>query len=354
MAFLVPLVLASGTPVWADAKTDVIVLYNGDKITGEIERLERGTLQFKTDDLGTVSAEWDKVAQLSSRGVFEVELEKGKKYFGSLTSSAGDGMIGVVSLGREKILEMESVVRITPLGGSFRNAVEGFLDLGFEFAHANRSVDWTIGAEVSYRTIKHLSVIDGESLYSDQDDAEKTSRNEVGFRHDRFPWRRWIVSAHIGYEDNSVKDLISRQSAGLSFGRFIIQTNSTLFSLNAGISNAWESYEGTSGKEQNREASLTLDFSVAHLDDPEMDLSIEITGFTSISPGDRNRVELGSRWMYEIAKNLFFIIRLSDSYDSNPPQDNPEDSPEGSPEDSPADSPLKNDWDLGTSIGWSF
>ena len=36
------------------AKTDVVVLRNGDRLTGEVQQLERGRLQLKTDDLGTV------------------------------------------------------------------------------------------------------------------------------------------------------------------------------------------------------------------------------------------------------------------------------------------------------------
>ena len=48
----------------AQGKTDVVTLANGDRITGEIERLERGRLEFKTDDAGTLYLEWDKLASL--------------------------------------------------------------------------------------------------------------------------------------------------------------------------------------------------------------------------------------------------------------------------------------------------
>ena len=36
------------------AKTDVVTLKNGDRITGEVKRLDRGRLRYSTDDMGTI------------------------------------------------------------------------------------------------------------------------------------------------------------------------------------------------------------------------------------------------------------------------------------------------------------
>jgi hypothetical protein len=41
----------------AQPKTDVVRLLNGDRITGEVIALERGRLQLKTDDAGTIYIE---------------------------------------------------------------------------------------------------------------------------------------------------------------------------------------------------------------------------------------------------------------------------------------------------------
>ena len=49
------------------AKTDVLVLRNGDRLTGEVDVLERGKLQFKMDDMGTLQIEWDKVASVTAK-----------------------------------------------------------------------------------------------------------------------------------------------------------------------------------------------------------------------------------------------------------------------------------------------
>jgi hypothetical protein len=56
----------------AQARTDVVSLANGDRITGEVVRLERGRLELKTDDAGTLSLEWDKLVSVVSRRQVEV------------------------------------------------------------------------------------------------------------------------------------------------------------------------------------------------------------------------------------------------------------------------------------------
>jgi hypothetical protein len=56
----------------AQGRTDVVTLANGDRITGEIVRLDRGRLEFKTDDAGTLYLEWDKLTSLVSKRLVEV------------------------------------------------------------------------------------------------------------------------------------------------------------------------------------------------------------------------------------------------------------------------------------------
>ena len=58
----IALALSVGATTHAQGRTDVVTLPNGDRITGEIKRLERGRLEFKTDDAGTLYLEWDKIA----------------------------------------------------------------------------------------------------------------------------------------------------------------------------------------------------------------------------------------------------------------------------------------------------
>jgi len=64
-------------------KTDVIILKNGDRITGEIKNLEAGILQYKTDTMGTVNIEWRFISEIISDTNQSVELTDGTRMHGT-------------------------------------------------------------------------------------------------------------------------------------------------------------------------------------------------------------------------------------------------------------------------------
>ncbi len=83
--FFTILLQLESTPVMGRDKTDVVILKNGDHVTGEIKSLERGKMSLSTDSMGTLSIEWEDVAQVTSQWVFEVETEMGLRTVGSLS-----------------------------------------------------------------------------------------------------------------------------------------------------------------------------------------------------------------------------------------------------------------------------
>ena len=106
-------------PALGRDKTDVIILKNGDHITGEIKSLARGKMSLSTDSMGTVSIEWEDVERVTSQWVFEVETETGLRTFGSLSPAAEPRTIEVIGEGSRNTLNQTSVVRLTQLEAGF-------------------------------------------------------------------------------------------------------------------------------------------------------------------------------------------------------------------------------------------
>ena len=76
-------------PAAAQGRTDVVTLGNGDRITGEVKRLERGRLEFETDDAGTLYLEWDNLLSvIAATRVFEVVTGDGRRFVGTLDGGA--------------------------------------------------------------------------------------------------------------------------------------------------------------------------------------------------------------------------------------------------------------------------
>ncbi len=68
----------------AHSKTDIVTLYNGDRITGEIKHLYGGLLQYGTDSMGTIKVEWQEIARVESRFHYEVRTSTGERLFGTI------------------------------------------------------------------------------------------------------------------------------------------------------------------------------------------------------------------------------------------------------------------------------
>jgi hypothetical protein len=73
--------------VRAQGRSDVVSLANGDRITGEVVRLDRGRLEFKTDDAGTLYLEWDKLTSVVATRLVEVMTTDGRLFLGTLAQT---------------------------------------------------------------------------------------------------------------------------------------------------------------------------------------------------------------------------------------------------------------------------
>src|SRR5262245_46619732 len=114
----IALVCSFTTVVGTQGRIDVVTLANGDRITGEVVRLDRGRLEFKTDDAGTLNLEWDKLTSVVAARLVEVTTTDGRSFLGSLTATVSRS-IAITSTDTTVTLPMSEVTRITTIGRRF-------------------------------------------------------------------------------------------------------------------------------------------------------------------------------------------------------------------------------------------
>jgi hypothetical protein len=74
-------------PLFARESTDILVMRNGDHLTGTIKALYGGVLYFSLPYvIDTLSVGWTRVAKLESNQLFIVKTEDGSVYNGTLSS----------------------------------------------------------------------------------------------------------------------------------------------------------------------------------------------------------------------------------------------------------------------------
>ena len=332
-------VVLFGTPALLFAqKTDVVILRNGDRMTGKIKKLERGKLKYNTDDMGDVYIKWDKIISLTTKNTLEVELQSGAKYYGSLQQAAEAGTMEVVTLSDTTVLNLASVVRMTLLEATFWDRLKGYLDLGFSFTQANEKRELTLGAELRLRTRTRYIKTDFSSYINSQEEVERASRSTLGVLFQRFLADKWLALADGRIQQNEELDLEYRALLGGGFGRYVIQTNALELTLAGGVQVNQEKFGSEETANNNVEGLLSVQFLAFRFDDPEVDVTITHIIYPSLSSSGRVRMEFSSRVRYELVKDFFFNVSLYDAFDNRPP----------------ADDVPKNDFGVTTSLSWSL
>jgi hypothetical protein len=318
-------------------KTDVVVLRNGDRITGEVKGVSRGTLDYSTDDAGRLAIEWDKVLRLTSRNTFEVELSSGQKLFGSLAEAGQDGTL-VVSGASIATVAIVEVVGMTRIRGGFWSRLRGNLDLGLTYAKANSNLQLTSSGEIKWRGTRLETGFNFSTYLQSQTNTPSVNRNSLGAGVQYFVAPRWSVGALGQLQQNDELNLALRATLGAVAMRTLIQNNRVEFRIPAGLIANRERFYGSDSITVSAEVLLGAELVAFRFDTPKLDFSGSTYAYPSLTESGRVRVQLDSRVKYEVLRDFFVGFRITDSYDSKPPQAGTS----------------KNDFTTEFSIGWSF
>ena len=322
------------------AKTDVVELLNGDHITGEVTQVHLGKLGFKTDDAGTLSIEWTKVARLSSKLHFEVETSSSHRYFGKLAKSDTEGMLAIVDdeSGTTSEILIVDVVRVAVLdeSGRIRDRFDGSFDFGYSHTKSTDSTQLSLDLDLTHRDRIRMWDLSGSALQSETSVASSDSASLWG-EHRRFLRDRWFWSGNLLLEQNDELGLDLRTLIGGGVGRYLIQSDVQELGLLAGI--GWSKEELQDGRTiSSTELILGFSYDVFSFDTPKVDFSTELVMFPSLTESGRLRAKADVSLRYEIVKDLFAELSLTDDYDSKAPSSNAE----------------KHDYAVVTSLGYSF
>jgi len=335
--WIIPLLLFSFLPANLIAqKTDVVILANGDHITGEIRKLKYGLLTFKTDDAGTPEIKWEYIDRLTSIHVFEVELIDGRQYFGSIPDPEDDRILVVQSENFRFEFNMDSVVTIMPIKNRFWKRFEGSVSLGASYSKASTVGQINYNLDVTHTTKKTLTKLTWDGNFSAQEDKDNTKRQDLNLTPNWNLGNRWFVSTQVGAEQNSEQGLDLRLYIGAGMGRNILQTNRNNLLGIAGLMTTRE-WDADSAVTTNLEGYFYLDYSIFKYDTPKTDFKTNIGLFPGITDWGRIRLQFNFNVSQEIVKDFTFDINFYDSYDNKP-------SGGGS----------KNDWGVTFGIGYSF
>ena len=299
-------------------RTDIIIMNNGDHITGEIKKLQFGIVTFKTDDAGTLSIQWDKLRHMISTDIFEVDLVDGRIFFGSLDTTYSVRQMVVKGKDGTKFLFKKYVVKIVPIKETFWDILDGYVKFGFNFTKSTETGQFTFGGNAKYKTRHGNTELNLNSIISFRDDLQTAKRQDLTITYQKYFEHKMFLGTSVGLEQNTELGIELRAIFNVAAGYGIVQSNKDLFYGMLGLSINRENFIEQTDGATNLEGLLALNYQFYIYDSPKASLSTDIVAFPGLTDWGRIRVNYNITLSWEIIIDLFWELSGYYSYDNKP------------------------------------
>lgn len=343
LPLVITFTLVATLPLFAKSKDDVVVMKNGDRLTGEIKGLQHGELIFKSSYMTeSVHLNWDEVEKLSSRDRYIVALVDGKRVSGTIekkiTAGGGRASLEIAAEGSTIEVSQHDIVGIQQQEASFWQQLTGSISYGFSFASANSHVNSALGLDVAYSTPRNSVKLSTSSQFDSQSQGENARRFAFDSQYGRLLTQKWAALGLFDLLRSNQQDLDLRSTYGAGFGRKMISTDKTTLLVLGGSAYTHERYfPQLSAEPVRNSAEGVFGIQLSTFRFRTLDLTSQCLLFPSFSELGRVRISSQSGLRIELVRNFFWGLQLYENYDSRPPV-----------------IANKNDLGVNTSLGWKF
>jgi len=341
-AVILFLTLIGASSTRAKNTDDVVVLKNGDRLTGEIKGLQRGELKIKADYMAeAVRLDWSKIERIESKSTFIIALVDGKLFTSvmrMLPSNSDQVPNFIIGPSQDGLrVPQLDVVRIVPADPRFWQRLEGSIDFGLSFTSGNDQYQTNLTATTTYRTGKHSFTASIDTAFSGQPEGDSTTRKQFTFDYRKQLTQRFYVGGIFDLLQSDQQSLNLRTSIGGLVGVNLRQTEGSRLSVFGGAVGTRENYSTLLGQPEstNADALAGVDLNIFRF--KTTDISSRFSLFPSLTTPGRMRLQTTSDLRIKIVKDLYWGFHLYENFDSKPPVR--------------AD---KNDLGVSTSLGWKF
>ena len=216
---------------------DTVLLNNGDRITGRIQRVEQGNLLILTDYAAEVKINWPRVTALTTDEPMTVQLDDDTRLYGWL---AGDGStIRVISPDKtlQNYVDVKRVDTIFP-GDVLQDRliVSGRLNAGASQTSGNTQTSAThLDAELAVRRGAQRYTAGGFLNRATDRGIETVFNEGLYAKYDHFFTKKWYGTVNTSLGHDLFADIKFRGTAGIGLGYQALESARTNLSLEGGV-----------------------------------------------------------------------------------------------------------------------
>ena len=301
---------------WA-TRNDTVYMRNGDRITGEIKFMADDKLSYKTDRAGTIAIEWPEVARIHSNNYFDIILTNEERLFGSLKFADSTGYV-VIKLGSdEQVKRTLDIISIERIKTSFWERLSGSLGLSVSYAKANSNLQINGNFDITHRTVKQVHMLKGSSVLTQTETSDLTERSNYSYAIRLLHNPRWFSSYSIQYERNTELNIDSRYILFAGGGHYFTRRPKKEFYGVAGLAGNQEFTIAEPVTETtNLEFVVQGVFHQFRFRNPQLDIFLNVTTYTSFTVWGRFRVDAEMKVLWELFNDFKWNITFYNNFDS--------------------------------------
>jgi hypothetical protein len=325
-AVIVSYALLLTTPLFAREKTDVIVMKNGDHLTGEIKGLNTGVLYVSMDYiLGTSSLQWSKIARLESKQLFLVKTEDGSVYTGTLNTANIPGgrpvSIQVAQIsGEAVVIDSPRIVQMDMTSTKFFDRFNGSVNTGIIYSKGNQSTQYSLGSQISYPRERWAAAASFNSTLSASTGVTASTRNQLDLDVFRlFRWNNWFYEGLGSVLQSSEQGISNQTTAGGGIGRYLKNTNLARISVLAGFGGQNTNYQQNIVAQNLASGLIAANFQFFKFNKTTANVTTALLPVIS-QPG-RVKFNMNATYYVKLTGNLSWNFSFYDNWDSRPPGD---------------------------------
>lgn len=327
----------------ARPRKDVVQFANGDRITCEIIKLEKGYLYIKLDYAdGTVAIDWSKISRVDSTQDFFVTDKRENRYTGSLQSeaaeTASEGVkIQVTGPVSSQTLAREEVVGIGPTDTGFWQNLHGGADIGLNYSKQQNRTQYNFDSNAAYQRTKWSTSANYTSSFSGGGGISDL-RNDLQLNYVRqLRSPRNFYAGLGGFQQSTEQELDLRTTFGGALGHVFSYTNNSLIAAYGGVVWTREHYSSTATVEPADSAEAILGSQLNFFRFKTTNILVDARLYPSLTDSGRTRFDLNTTLKLRIARNLYWNFSYYLNVDSRPPQ-----------------AVSKTDYGTTSGLGWTF
>jgi len=308
---------------------DQVVLKNGDRLTGTIEKSDGKTVVVKTDFAGEVTIQWAAVQQIMSTAPLHVEAQGGKTAVGPVNTTddtlevkSSSGSVNVAKADVTALRsDAEQAAYEKSLHPSLLQGWNGGATVGFALTRGNSETKNLSLAFTGDRKTDHDEItMYANTVYATNDatgaiPSTTANATQGGIRYARNFTKRLFGFVSADFQTDDLQALNLRSIFGGGLGFHVINTDRTTFDLLGGLNYTRENYVGL----DRNLVALTLGEELTHKLGASTILTEKGYYFPDLNETGEYRATFNAGTITKISKWLGWQNAFGDIYVTNPP-----------------------------------